>query len=166
MGDRLAEFNALSVASATELLRPVCASDAWLQAMTGGRPYRNADELTHRSDEALAVLDWSDVEQALAAHPRIGERPAGGDREAAWSRQEQSGAAAASTNVADELRAGNLIYEQRFGHVFLICATGRTADDILAELTQRLSNDDATERQVVRRELAAIVRLRLAKALQ
>ena len=166
MGDRLAEFNALSVASATELLRPVCASDAWLQAMTGGRPYRNADELTHRSDEALAVLDWSDVEQALAAHPRIGERVSGADREATWSRQEQSSAATTADAVAAELFDANVAYDAKFGHVFLICATGRTADDILAELTQRLSNDDATERQVVLRELAAIVRLRLAKALQ
>ena len=161
----VAEFNAMTPQAAAELLRPVCASNAWLAAVIDGRPYPDADDLAARSDEVLAEVDWPAIEQALTAHPRIGERAAGSDRAASWSRQEQSGATDASPDVAGQLRAGNLVYEQRFGHVFLICATGRTAHETLAALNERLHNDADAERQVVRHELAAIVRLRLAKAL-
>jgi 2-oxo-4-hydroxy-4-carboxy-5-ureidoimidazoline decarboxylase len=107
----------------------------------------------------LRALAWTDVEQALAAHPRIGERAAGASREAAWSREEQAGA---SPN--DELVAGNVAYEERFGHVFLICATGLSGAEILAEVKNRLGNEPATERDVVREELRKIVDLRLGKA--
>ncbi|RGA04413.1 2-oxo-4-hydroxy-4-carboxy-5-ureidoimidazoline decarboxylase, partial [Microbispora triticiradicis] len=112
---------------------------------------------------ALAALAWDDVLEALAAHPRIGERPGGAGREAAWSRSEQSGAADAGRGVLDALREGNAAYESRFGHVYLVCATGRDADDLLALLRGRLGNDEETERGVVRDELSKIVALRLAK---
>jgi len=149
---------------ARDLLRPCCASSAWLVAMSRGRPYGTMDALIERSDGALALLDWPDVEEALAAHPRIGQRLAGADRESAWSRQEQSATAELERSTADDLVAGNLAYEERFGHVFLIRATGRSAEEILTELRDRLGNDAETERGVVRGELAQIVRLRLAKA--
>ena len=149
---------------ARDLLRPCCASAAWLVAMTANRPYGTLDALVERSDGALALLDWPDVEEALEAHPRIGQRAAGSDRESSWSRQEQSAAAELDRGIADDLGAGNLAYEERFGHVFLIRATGRSAEEMLAELRERLTNDVETERGVVRGELAQIVRLRLAKA--
>jgi 2-oxo-4-hydroxy-4-carboxy-5-ureidoimidazoline decarboxylase len=149
---------------AREMLRPCCASSAWLLALTDGRPYGTLDALIERSDGAVALLAWEDVEEALAAHPRIGDRPAGSDRESAWSRQEQSAVADVDRSTADELVAGNRAYEERFGHVFLIRASGRSAGEILAELRRRLENDVASERGVVRGELAQIVRLRLAKA--
>lgn len=149
---------------ARDLLRPCCASSAWLVAVTAGRPYRTLDALVERSDGALAQLDWQDVEEALAAHPRIGERRVGADREAAWSRQEQSAAADADAATTEDLVAGNLAYEERFGHVFLIRASGRSVAEMLAQLRERLRHDVETERGVVRGELAAIVRLRLAKA--
>ena len=126
-----------------------------------GRPYRTLEALVEASDGALAGLSWDDIAEALAAHPRIGERADGGDRESTWSRQEQSGAGEPAQ--ADELVDGNLAYQQRFGHVFLICATGRSAEDILAALRQRLDNPTDVERIVVRRELREIVRLRLIK---
>jgi 2-oxo-4-hydroxy-4-carboxy-5-ureidoimidazoline decarboxylase len=148
---------------ARDLLRPCCASSAWLVAMTRGRPYGTLDALIERSDGALALLDWPDVEEALAAHPRIGQRAAGSDRESAWSRQEQSPTAGPEWSTADDLVAGNLAYEERFGHVFLIRATGRSAEEMLTALRERLRNDVETERVVVRGELAQIVRLRLAK---
>ena len=100
----------------------------------------------------------------LASHPRIGERAAADSREGGWSRQEQSGAAGAAEQVRRELAAGNAAYEQRFGHVFLICATGLSAEAMLAALRSRLRNDPIAEREVVRGELVKIVRLRLAKA--
>jgi 2-oxo-4-hydroxy-4-carboxy-5-ureidoimidazoline decarboxylase len=132
--------------------------------MSHGRPYGTLDALIERSDGAIALLEWPDVEEALAAHPRIGQRPAGSDRESGWSRQEQSATSGLDRGTADDLRAGNLAYEERFGHVFLIRASGRSAEEMLAELRERLGNDAETERGVVRAELAQIVRLRLARA--
>ena len=92
---------------------------------------------------------------------RHGDRVTGTDRESAWSRQEQSGAA--DSTVAEQLLAGNVAYEARFGHVFLICATGRSPQGMLAELRRRLDNTTEAERGVVRAELREIVRLRLIK---
>jgi 2-oxo-4-hydroxy-4-carboxy-5-ureidoimidazoline decarboxylase len=160
----LSALDEAAPAEARDLLRPCCASSAWLAAMTDGRPFGTLDSLIERSDGAIALLDWPDVVEALAAHPRIGQRLGGSDRESAWSRQEQSATAGLDRSTTDDLVAGNLAYEERFGHVFLIRATGRTAEEMLAELRKRLGNDTSTERGVVRGELAQIVRLRLAKA--
>jgi 2-oxo-4-hydroxy-4-carboxy-5-ureidoimidazoline decarboxylase len=138
--------------------------------MISGRPYRSREALTAASDGVLATLGWPDIEQALAGHPRIGARPQpespGGDREAAWSRQEQSGTRDAGTDVQAGLRAGNAAYEERFGRVFLICATGMSATSMLAALQARFGHDPATELEVVRDELIKIVRLRLAKTFE
>ena len=108
-------------------------------------------------------LDESALDQALAAHARIGERRLGGTTEDRWSRSEQAGALAVDTDVQERLAEGNRRYEARFGHVFLIRAAGRSAEEMLVALEERLGHDDATERDVVRRELAEIVRLRLLK---
>lgn len=148
---------------AAGLLRPSCASRRWVAELVDGRPYRSLDRLLAASDAAAATLGWADVEEALAAHPRIGERAAGASREAAWSRGEQAGAAAAAGDVQAGLAAGNAEYEARFGHVFLICAAGRSGEEMLAELRSRLGHSAAEEQQVVRRELGAIARLRLAR---
>ncbi|MCA0145357.1 2-oxo-4-hydroxy-4-carboxy-5-ureidoimidazoline decarboxylase [Blastococcus sp. LR1] len=152
-------------ADAAAVLRACCASDRWVAQLLAGRPYGDLARLTAVGRDAVLALPWPDVEQALAAHPRIGERAAGADREAAWSRQEQSGASAAPAGTQDALRRANVAYEERFGHVYLVCATGRTAEELLADATARLAHDPDTEHDVVRRELAAIVELRLAKAL-
>jgi 2-oxo-4-hydroxy-4-carboxy-5-ureidoimidazoline decarboxylase len=145
----------------TEELRACCASGAWAAAVAGS--YRDLGELIAASDAALAELDWADVTEALAAHPRIGERAAGATRESAWSRTEQSGAAGADPAVLDAMRRANLAYEKRFGHVYLICATGRGAEEMLDIALARLANDDETERKIVRDELSKIVKLRLVK---
>jgi 2-oxo-4-hydroxy-4-carboxy-5-ureidoimidazoline decarboxylase len=169
----VADLDAADAAEARAALRPCCASEAWLAAIMAGRPYRTVDALSAGSDRALEALTWPDVEEALAAHPRIGERaPAAGsadrgdsgDREAAWSRREQSATATMDRSTADELVAANRAYEERFGHVFLIRASGRSTEEMLAQLRERLRHDSAIEQGVVRRELAEIVRLRLAKA--
>jgi 2-oxo-4-hydroxy-4-carboxy-5-ureidoimidazoline decarboxylase len=156
-------FDRISPPAARALLTPVCASDTWLTAMVAGRPYDSRERVSAHSDEVIAGLAWADVLEALSAHPRIGERAAGVGREAQWSREEQ--AAAAGDGTTEEMLASNVAYEERFGHVFLICASGRTSAELLAALRARLANDDATERHTVRRELAAIVRLRLARTL-
>jgi 2-oxo-4-hydroxy-4-carboxy-5-ureidoimidazoline decarboxylase len=158
-------WNAAPAPQAAAVLQACCASRRWVARMVDGRPYGDLTALQAAGREAVLALDWPDVEEALAAHPRIGERPGGDDREAAWSRQEQRDAGSASLRTRNALHAGNVEYERRFGHVYLVCATGRSADDMLADLQTRLANDPAGERDVVRRELAAIVGLRLAKAL-
>jgi 2-oxo-4-hydroxy-4-carboxy-5-ureidoimidazoline decarboxylase len=147
----------------TDGLRACCASRRWQEAMLAGAPYAGLDEACGTSDRAIAGLDWAEVEDALAAHPRIGERAAGGGREARWSRGEQSASATADRRVTAELAEGNRAYERRFGHVFLVCASGLPAGQVLAALRRRLRNDPATEREVVREQLRKIVRLRLAK---
>jgi hydroxyisourate hydrolase len=98
----------------------------------------------------------------MSAHPRIGERPAGGDRESAWSRREQSGVATDADMLA-ALERANLAYERRFGHVFLIFASGRSQAEILDALRRRLDNDVETERGIVREELCKIALLRLER---
>jgi 2-oxo-4-hydroxy-4-carboxy-5-ureidoimidazoline decarboxylase len=183
----VADLDRAPAADAAALLRPACASTRWIRRLVDGRPHESLDRLIGASDAAIGALSWPDIEEALAAHPRIGNRapsgagesaagepaaaePAdgesqapGGDREAAWSRQEQAGTAGATPDVQAALRAGNLAYETRFGHIFLICATGQSATDMLAALRLRLSNEPGAEREIVRDELLRIVRLRLAK---
>jgi 2-oxo-4-hydroxy-4-carboxy-5-ureidoimidazoline decarboxylase len=109
----------------------------------------------------LAELDWAEVRQAVDAHPRIGERVAGTGREADWSRREQSGMDHAEQDVRLAVVEANRAYEERFGHVFLISATGRTDVEMLAAARLRVGNDDDTERAVVRAELGLIVGRRL-----
>lgn len=156
-------LNALPPDEARAELRACCASGRWVGAVVAGRPYGTWSEVTAAAEAQLKWLRWSDVLEALDAHPRIGRRAEGPCREAAWSRQEQSAAADGADEVRRALVAGNVEYEDRFGHVFLICATGKPMDVILAALRERLGNDPAAEQQIVRAELAAIVRLRLER---
>lgn len=153
-------FNALPRADAEEELLTCCASRRWAADVAAGRPYGSAGELFAAAGKAVRELDWPDVEEALAAHPRIGDRAKGDSREAAWSRGEQSGVGDADR---DAFAAGNAEYEERFGHVFLICASGRNAGEMLAELRDRMANDPGTERGVVHGELVKITELRLRK---
>jgi 2-oxo-4-hydroxy-4-carboxy-5-ureidoimidazoline decarboxylase len=161
----LEEFDALAAADAEAALLACCASRRWAAEVAGGRPYADAGRLRSAASAALDGLEWADVEEALAAHPRIGERAVGAGREASWSRGEQSGMDAAERGVREALDEGNRRYEERFGHVFLICATGLGAGEMLAALEERLGNDAAAERVIVRRELGRIMRLRLDKLL-
>ncbi len=144
-------------------LRACCAADAWLGRMSVARPFRSAKAATALSDEIVLGLDDAALEQALSAHARIGERRLGSTTEDRWSRTEQAGALTVATDLQQLLVEGNRRYEQRFGRVFLIRAAGRSAEEMLTALEERLGNDDDTERDVVRRELAGIVRLRLLK---
>jgi 2-oxo-4-hydroxy-4-carboxy-5-ureidoimidazoline decarboxylase len=161
--DSISGLNAATPAEAEPELLACCASRRWAAVVLAARPYGSLEALLGVSDATVDALDWGDVEEALSGHPRIGERMRSTGREADWSRREQSAAATDDGDLRAALTAGNVEYEQRFGHVFLIRATGRTAAEILANLHQRLGNSESAEREVVRGELAAIVRLRLAK---
>jgi 2-oxo-4-hydroxy-4-carboxy-5-ureidoimidazoline decarboxylase len=144
-------------------LQECCAAMSWVDRIIAGRPYQDEAALLAASDAATAALDGTGLDEALAGHPRIGERAAAGH--GAWSRQEQSGVAGAGADVRAELADANAAYEQKFGQVYLVCATGKSAEELLVVCRSRLTNDPDTERAVVRSELASINRLRLAKLL-
>jgi 2-oxo-4-hydroxy-4-carboxy-5-ureidoimidazoline decarboxylase len=151
-------FNALPAAEAERELLACCAAPAFARTVAAGRPYPDRESLRAAADAALRLLSWHDVEQAMAAHPRIGERPAGQGRESAWSRREQSG-----VEAGDALVEANRAYEQRFGHVFLVFASGKDQAQILAAARARLGNDETTERAIVQDELRKITLLRLER---
>jgi allantoicase len=143
-------LNSLPTAQAKELLASCCGSRAWVDRMAAGRPYTDRD--------GLAV--------ARAGHPRMGQRAAGPSTGAAWSRQEQAAVGTAADEVRAALAEGNRAYEERFGHVFLIRADGRSAEEMLAALRERLGNDPGAERRAVAEELRQITRLRLERLLR
>ena len=161
----LATFNAAPDSEVTEQLLACCDVGRWAHAIVAERPYATVDDLLATAAAASRRLEPDDVDRALAAHPRIGERATGGSREAAWSRQEQSGVRTDEQSQA-ALLEGNREYEQRFGRVFLICATGLDADEILQFLKRRLGNDEATEAAEVRDELGKIAQVRLRKLVE
>ena len=157
----LAAFNAASPQAAERDVLACCASGSFAKLIADGRPYRDAAGVAAAVDAAFSTLSWDDIVESMNAHPRIGERAPGGG----WSAAEQSGAASAGDRVRQALAEGNVAYERRFGHVFLICATGLSGAEMLAQLQARLGNDDEAERAVVRRELLKITRLRMTKLL-
>ncbi|MEU6742460.1 2-oxo-4-hydroxy-4-carboxy-5-ureidoimidazoline decarboxylase [Streptosporangium sandarakinum] len=168
-----AGFNALGAAGAEAGLLACCASPVFAREVAARRPYRDLAALESAVEAAVLGLPWPEVLTALAAHPRIGEPPrdggaasGAGGREASWSRREQSGAAGADPAVLAALAEGNRAYEARFGHIYLVRAAGLTAGEMLDRLRARLRNDEETERDVVRAELAGIARLRVARLLE
>jgi 2-oxo-4-hydroxy-4-carboxy-5-ureidoimidazoline decarboxylase len=159
----LAQFNDAPAGEAGHRLGACCASPVWVAAMVAARPYPDTEGLRAQGQAELARLDWPQVRVALDVHPRIGERVAGTGTEAAWSRQEQAGMRTASEATRAALIEANQAYEERFGHVFLIFATGRSDTEMLAAAQARLGNSDADEQVVVRAELGRIVDLRLRR---
>jgi 2-oxo-4-hydroxy-4-carboxy-5-ureidoimidazoline decarboxylase len=158
---RMAEFDTLPAADAGAALLECCAAPGWARQVAADRPYGSVRAVLDRADAVLAGLPEEQVDLALAGHPRIGERPAH-----ASSVREQSGVAGAPDDVLAALAAGNRAYEDRFGHVYLVCADGRPAAELLAVLRARLDNDPATERAVLRAELGKINRIRLTRLLE
>lgn len=160
----LAAFNALDPDTAGNALLGCCTSREWARTLAARRPFPDTDALYDAADTCVAELDADAMAQALAGHPRIGERPTGPGHES--SAREQAGVTGARRQVLDEIAEGNARYEDRFGHVYLVCATGRSADELLAVLRDRLDNDAVTEDRVTRTELAKINRIRLGRMLQ
>lgn len=153
----LSAFNAAPAGQAERYLRDACDSTAFATAVSAGRPYPDAGALLAAADTAVEAMSWDDVLEAMSAHPRIGDRAAQPD-----SRAEQSGVTDADRA---ELIEANAAYEQRFGHIYLVCASGLTGRDMLTDIHRRLANDQTAERGVARRELKNITRLRLRKLL-
>lgn len=162
---RLDQLNAVPADILVRELLACCDAPAWAEAVVRGRPYPNVDAVLAAADAAARGLGRSEVERAVAAHPRIGERPGGGGTRAAWSRQEQ-GAVDPGLEARRALAEGNAAYEARFDRVFLVCASGLTAEQVLDRLRTRLRNDDETEVRVVADELRRIAVLRVGRLLE
>ncbi|MFD8519065.1 2-oxo-4-hydroxy-4-carboxy-5-ureidoimidazoline decarboxylase [Streptomyces capillispiralis] len=158
----LARFNALEEHAALAALHEACASTAWARRLLAARPYGTAEELYAASDAAMAGLTTADLHEAMAGHPPIG-RPKPGDPASA---REQSGMAGAPDGLKAEMLELNLAYQEKFGHVFLICATGRTGEQMRDAVRERLGNAPDREREIVRTELGKINRIRLARLVE
>jgi len=149
---RIEEFDTAPAEAAEALLRSCVDIDSWIDALVAGRPFDTASALLERARELATDWTGAEVTAALADHPRIGEKPT------ALSRREQSGV---SDGLADRLADGNRRYEERFGRIYLVRAAGRTGEEMLEFLEQRLDNDPATELDVTHGQLAEIALLRL-----
>lgn len=158
----LARFNALEEHAAYAALHEACASAAWANRLLTRRPYATTDDLFAESDAATAGLTDTDLDEAMAGHPPIG-RPKPGDP---TSSREQRGMAGASEELRAEMLELNLAYQEKFGHVFLICATGRTGEQMRDAVRERIGNAPGREREIVRTELGKINRIRLARLVE
>lgn len=160
-------LNAASEAEAREALTRCCGSTRWVARMLAERPYASLRELLSLADRIWDDLDSDDHLEAFAHHPQIGvnlEELARkfGDT-ASWASQEQAGAALADAATLTALRDDNLAYAAHFGFIFIVCATGKSAAELLALLRARLPNDRETELRVAAAEQAKITKLRLEK---
>lgn len=160
------ELDSLPAREAQTLLATCCAVRAWVTAMVERRPFGDAATLLRAADEVWWSLGPEEWREAFAHHPRIGEREAAAAQESrsrAWSTGEQRGVADASAEIREALAEGNREYERRFGHIYLVSAAGKSAEELLALLHARLWNDAASELQVAAGEQAKITRHRLLK---
>ena len=153
-------FNSAPEAELRPLLTECLAVPRWVDAIVAGRPYASMDALLAASHVAAQGLSDEEVLGAIAGHPRIGERQKTGGVSAKWSRSEQSGV---DSSQADRLAAANAAYEDRFGHIYLVCATGLSGAEMLDDLSRRMDNPPDVELRVVNDELAKIAALRLQK---
>ncbi|HEY2151377.1 MAG TPA: 2-oxo-4-hydroxy-4-carboxy-5-ureidoimidazoline decarboxylase [Vicinamibacterales bacterium] len=156
---QLSELNACEPAAAGRRLLQCCGSTRWAQLMTGARPFADLKTMIARGEAIWDSLDAGDWLEAFAAHPQIG---AGADSRG-WSGREQAGMADAGDGTRRRLAEANAAYASRFGYIFIICATGRTAGEMLEALEQRMQNDPGSELGVAAGEQRRIIALRLAK---
>jgi hydroxyisourate hydrolase len=165
---RLAWLNALPDEEATAELKKCCGSSQWAARMAAARPFPDLDSMFGVADSIWWSLSREDWLEAFAAHPRIGsqkdvDKKSGDEKK--WSSGEQSGVASAEQITLDALAAANLDYEDRFGHIYIVCATGKTAEQMLQLARSRLANDKETEARVAAEEQRKITHIRLTKLL-
>jgi 2-oxo-4-hydroxy-4-carboxy-5-ureidoimidazoline decarboxylase len=162
------ELNALSDADARPELLRCCGSARWADGMLRRRPFKDKAALLHAADSVWAEMGEADWLEAFADHPRIGGKDALRAKFAAtaeWAKSEQSRAAEADEKVLDALAKSNAEYEARFGHIFIVCATGKSASEMLELLRARLWNEPHTEDALAAAEQAKITKIRLEKLL-
>jgi OHCU decarboxylase len=162
----IAEFDALPAHGAAGLLRSCCGAARWVEGMLGRRPFRTLPALLAAADEVWLSLTPDDWLEAFSHHPRIGESRSAAtqsDRARGWSSGEQSGMEAADASVRAQLAEAHVAYDARFGYICIICATGKSAGEILAITRSRLSNAPDVELHIAAEEQRKITRLRLEK---
>jgi len=159
----LARWNALPAAEAAGAILPCCGSRAWALQLAACRPVDSKEALLTHSDTVWENLNREDWQQAFDSHPRLGEShaKAASEKSITWSSHEQRNAA-----PSDALREANARYEQKFGRIFLLCANGRTATEILAAIERRMHNDAESEWQEAGEQQRQITRLRLERWLR
>lgn len=157
----LDDLNALPDDEAAAAFLRCCGSIRWARLMAAARPFASADAVAAAADSAGASIDRADWLEAFGAHPMIGERT-----ESSWAAGEQAGSRSASDDMRSRLAKGNQTYHERFGYIFIVCATGKSADEMLGLLEGRLTNGAETELRVAAGEQRKITRLRLAKLLE
>jgi OHCU decarboxylase len=165
----LDRLNAMPAAEAEVAFLQCCGSTKWAQKMAKKRPYRDFGELCKAADRVWLPLRREDWLEAFSRHPKIGERAATsstGAHAQEWSQQEQSSATGVRPDVLVELTEANRAYAKQFGYIFIVCATGKTSEEMLALLNQRLQNDANAELRIAAEEQRRITRLRLEKLLQ
>lgn len=168
MSATVAQLDVLPPDRASQLLGDCCGSTRWIAAMVARRPFGSLERLLATSEEIWRSLGPDDWREAFSHHPRIGERRGGrpqSERGAAWAAGEQAGVGDARDDVRQALANANREYERRFGYIYIVCASGRTAEELLATVTDRLRNDPDTELAVAAEEQRRITRLRLEKLL-
>ena len=165
---QLGWFNALAPEAAREELLKCCGAKRWADAIEQGRPYLSLWHLLAQANDVWRTLDRDDWLEAFSSHPKIGEKKAANpvaDQSQQWSAQEQKGVANATADAVDKLGRLNRAYEEKFGFIFIVCATGKSSDEILASLEQRLNNAPEVELPIAAAEQARITELRLRKLL-
>jgi OHCU decarboxylase len=162
----LAEFNALPSAQAESMLMDCCGSARWAASVSSRRPYTTVEALHKTADAIWWNLERADWLEAFSHHPQIGDKPASGSESARqWAEGEQTGARAATEEVKARLARGNRAYFDKFGYIYIVCATGKSAAGMLAILEQRLQNDLASELSIAAEQQRLITRIRLEKLL-
>lgn len=162
----LTAWNALREEEAAREILPCCGSLRWAQEMARARPVANDAQLLEQSNRIWMALPQTDWEEAFRSHPRIGERKAPAEateKSAEWSKGEQHGVMSAQAEILERLAEGNRQYAERFGRVFLVCATGKSAEEMLGILEQRLKNDEETELREAVEQQRQITGIRLRK---
>lgn len=165
----LAWLNELPQKKAAEAFLDCCGSHEWARRMTDARPFPMLEDLFSTAEDLWFSLSPADWLEAFAAHPKIGSQNAAASQEpqaAEWSGGEQSGMKDADRGVRDQLAEINRLYEQRFGFIFIVCATGKTADEMLAIARARIGNSLETEIQLAAEEQRKITEIRLTKLLE
>ena len=164
----LDQLNRLSEADATAAFTQCCAAQRWVERMVIDRPFESLPELLEISDRIWEECDLDDYLEAFQGHPRIGDVESLAKKYAntkGWAGGEQKGVEGADRDVLERLAKGNADYEEKFGHIFIVCATGKSAAEMLALLEARMPNDPKTEVMVAAEEQNKITRLRLKKLL-
>jgi OHCU decarboxylase len=161
----LQSWNEASAEAAMDPMIACCGSRRWAAAMVALRPIAGVTELSEAADRVWSEMAEADWMEAFACHPRIGQRKAAHAtaKSVAWSRQEQSTADDAAKKVLDELAEGNTLYEKRFGFTYIVCATGKSAEEMLAILRRRLAGTRTTELHEAAEQQRQITQIRLGK---